>query len=417
MKKYLLTVGLAFLIPAVIGMEGYEQDREGSSPPLTPINAQQEMQQFTNNPENYEYKGGLPLLGIFAAQTPKMGAVGALFENQVQNYNMLLEQHHGLLEQLKVANEALQNMSTLQRAIKEAHESADNEKEKYEKEAAARHEAESQLIAARALNAHFKQEQTELLSKISQQDVTLGLNQARQKLLEERNLQLTNVISDLSSHQREIEALLSENNDFQTALENLTGEPEAIEEVRKSIAARIDKNREKITELKVKCEKLDALKTEKEQEVEGLKKAIEANDYYTQILKMIKEQSVTDDELALFMFSVQRIQGVDLDELSEGREKRLIEVLIRVSYPNSEPPAQSAYNSIPEGCTFISRDHPGRFRRLGNDFIPSGGLGWIGKPLNLAECIFPGSKFEKNSVTLVAAAKKTLKSEDRKHKK
>lgn len=204
------------------------------------------------------------------------------------------------------------------------------------------------------------------------------------------------LVAELAANEQEIARLFAENNDHSEALEVQTSDANEISETKRRINAVLDRNKERILELQRTKETLEISKRSTEEKIQRLEQAIEANDYYTQILKMVRNRDVSDNDLALFIWSVKTVQGMDLDQLSYGRELRLIEVLINVSQP---------YGRRPDGLS--ASKYPNRHRVLGNLFVPRG-LAWEGVPFDINTCRYVGSEFEKSSTDIAHYAQQKL---------
>lgn len=425
MKKYLLAViSSAFLMPDVTAMEGGGDSQKtgplnppssisttnslslldisaldvGIEPPsgsekprleqpsaslptvvLPPtVDPTQVKKEFKENPRNYEKKGGF-LGGFFSEPALKEESVEALIDS-------CLEQNKVLRDQVVLATRSLESMGALQRALQEAQQNLD-------REVSAKRELEERLRATEARAKFLKADQESLLLEGSKKDAASLLDQARKRFLEAENLQLRQIIADLAGNASELEALLAANRDYERTLLVLTGTAEEIEQTRLSIHKVMDQNKVKITDLQEKYKALAQLERETKEKIQKLEQAIEANDYYTQIAKKIKDSRVSDEDLALFIWSVKTVQGVDLDELSVGHDDRLIEMLINVSKP---------YQPRPFGT--VTCTYEGRIRMLGNDFVP-GGLVWNGVPFQIKDCKYSGSKFEQRTQELARTAR------------
>ena len=392
MKKYLLTTGFALLTSIAMAMDAPNDD-EKLTPPLNlqPINVKQEIDLFRTNSENYEVKGGIPGLGIFSASTVKMGAVESLLAMHSDNYNLLLKQ-------LEVANEQLRNMAAVSRALEEAQKQRDIEAKK-------RQEAEEHLHESSITIQLLKRSGEAILLESSQKDITIRLNEERKELLENKNKELKQILLELAENAHEIETLLNDNKLYEMNPSLINSSK--IEETTAALKRMMEKNLKRISELRARNNSLEKSKEETKETIEQLNQALEANDYYTQILKRINDKSIPDDNLALFIFSVCNMQGMDLDELSKDRDERLIEALIKVSRPEQQKPKESEYEKARRGGKTNFSKYENRFRLLGNLFVP-GGLTWIGEPLDLTTCIYEGSEFAKSAGKMAKTAKQQL---------
>lgn len=355
------------------------------------IDSRSEITKLTSDPSNFENKGGFAF-GILSEKALKLDAVEAQLSIVSGHYNDLRVYNAALLRQLEIANGGLKDVDAIRRALKETQEKFD--REKAEKDALA-----DKLRAVEARANYLKDEEEKLLLEADRKDAAMALEKARKEFLEKENLRLRKIIAELEANAKIVTSLLVENNDYERTLQDLRGDdPVELEKTRQSIRKIVDENAKKIRELQETNKALALKEQETREKIKKLEKAIEANDYYTLILKKIKDRDVSDDELSLFIWSIRTVQGADLDQLSEGRGVRLIEALIDVSRPYDSRPSRGQ-------ITFEFTD--AHFRKLGNLFTPRG-LAWIGVPLNLADCRHQGSQFERNSASVARLAKAQL---------
>lgn len=342
------------------------------------VDARAILKTFADDPKNFESKGGIGF-GILAETAPKMTSVGELFTMMTQHFNELRAQ-------LLIAKAGLENVDAVRKALKEAQAQREHEAEERKK-------LEDRLRASEARNNLLISDRESLLLETNKKDAALILEAERKRFLEAENIELRRIIAEFEANAKQEAELLSANQDHERSLQKLTGEPSEIARTRESISRVMDENREKIRALQARNKILEQLEATTRAKIKKLEQAIEANDYYSIILKKIRDERVSDQDLALYIWSVATIVG-NLDQLSEGRDIRLIEALINVSKPEGNRPlGHTGY----QDC----------FRHLGSLFVP-GGLAWRGNPIDINACRYVGSQFQQNAASLAAIAKSKL---------
>ncbi len=277
------------------------------------------------------------------------------------------------------ASQALAQMNVLTTALSEAQAERDALKGKVST-------LEEDLAAASARTVLFQKQEEALLLEASKSKETAALEKMRIDMLERQKEHLQKTISDIEVKEQEIAALLRETGDNESARDAITGSGDESEAAKLRINAVIDRTKETIKRLRSEKEQLESSKKEIEESNSRLQQAIRVNDYYTQILDMINDRSVSDARLALFIWSIKNIQDRDTDQLSEGKPQRLIEALLEVTHPFGDRPAD--FNPDYENC----------FRTLGNYFIPEseGKLVWKGgTPIDTEKCHDEDAEFWK----------------------
>jgi hypothetical protein len=405
MKKYFLTALLMGLVPALHASDLNQELRSNpgnvamvpqvkeAAPPA--INPQKILDDFKTDPANYEAKGGV--FGIFSAVVPKIEAVEGLFHALAKGHEEYKDQTEkrlaDLSQQLQVTNNALKDSDAIRQAL--------GEKQKdFDSLAAKMRALEEELTAAQSRAHLLKTKEQGLLLEASKKDAAHALESARKTFLESENLHLKKIIAELAANEQEIERILAENRDHEESLQIKTEGTQELDETQQRIKAVLERNKGKIVKLQGEKASFEASKLETEDRIQKLQKAIEANDYYTQILSMINNKDASDDNLALFMWSVTNVLGTDLDELSKGREIRLIQRLIEVSRPYKNHDHRYRHNDLTE---MYMRN----YRTLGNLFVKKG-LTWGGDPLDFNECLHKGSSFEANSKEMARLAQEKL---------
>ncbi len=340
---------------------------------------------FFGDRSNYRRAGG----GMFSA------GESVLKEDAVKTYaQRLLEenQHLKATQQLiETSTQALTTKGVIEMAL--AKDQTSNE----ELEAQLQ-ELKAQLAAEQSRVKLKDTKEQALLLEANQHTAALALETRRAEVLEEEKTRLKKIIADITAKEQEIASILRRNAEVGEAQDSTNppeeADPNQIDQV-------IESNKLEIERLQADQAKLEEDRKKSAAKVAKLEKVIEANDHYTKILNMIQDQEgVTDDELALHMWSVCSFLGTDLDKLSEGREVRLIEALIRVSRPRAARPtdtSQITYDFDEKGCK----------RYLGNKFVDTR-LGWSGPPLDMSKCTWGASAFFQTAEQLADLAKKNL---------
>jgi hypothetical protein len=425
MKKYLLAASFLVTISTVNAslQEGAAEQHRAQVRAEPTIDLTPVINSFRNDQQNYAVQGrtfggfgGVNALKPDAIDVTLLPAVQAALQkyktDQREFFQAQLEekdrQHAAALQKQKeenaaalkkqqddnaatntAAREVLQNMSGISKALTEAQEERDQLKQRLQT-------TEGELTAAQGRATVLKQKEDTLLLESDKKDAAAALEAARKRLLQDENTTLKRLVAEIAANAAEEGKLLRENDDNASSLNIQTGSTEEIEAAKAQILGVIESNKAKIQQLQAAKATLEKSKEETEVKVKKLEKAIEENDYYTQISNMIMNRDVSDDDLALFINSVKTIVG-NLDELSEGRDERLVVKLIHVSLPYGPRPEK--YAPCFEGNK--------RFRTLGNLFTPRG-LAWVGVALDLNECHHAGSKFDTKSSKIASYAKKLM---------
>ena len=446
MKKILHIASFAFLLPAAMAMEeandqGSESNSASTSQTTTPVGSPRLTEKeavassskiqlppetpvkdilanLEENPDNRKKYGGV--FGYFAEEGPSPSAVQDALQNlarenkklrklclRLQSTNALLEQNNADLRlQVTTAGQSSEFAPNLLRQIRDLQAQVDQkEAEKLALKELER-QADDRAMVAESRAELLKEKELALMSEVSVKDATILINQKRAELLNAELEELKKTVEALQESDRQLGILRGENNDLKEMqernkkkLQELSSENteyKALQAEQERIQRVLKEKEAKLHEVEKENVVLKQAEQENGAKVTKLKQATKANDYYTQILEMIKNPKVSDDELALFIMSVQIVQKRDLDQLSDGRKMRLIEALINVSKPYEQRPVGS-----------VTCEYHGRFRTLGNKFTPNG-LGWNGTPLQFSECTFKGSEFEKSSATVSAYAMRQL---------
>ncbi|MBM3633140.1 MAG: hypothetical protein FJX03_05505 [Alphaproteobacteria bacterium] len=353
-------------------------------------NADEIMRLFRTDPTNFEKKGGLA--GWLAADAPKEEAIKAYFE-------MLVQQNRDLRDQLNVSNGAAQNADAVRRALKETQDQLDRER-------AIREQKEHELIAQQEINRVVEKKRQELLSGLNNAKLLLTVEQQRKEEVEVKNRALKAVMSQIAAMVQEIEALESSTADLKES-KNLPqeGTSEEISIRLGRITKIIEQNNTQLERLKSDKRNLEKRQIETESQIQALKQRIKENDYYAQILEMIKDRSISDEELTFRIICICTFLETNLDILSEGRT-RLIEELLDHSLPRSERP-NNIPNPLPQG--YVELGHiENRFRYIGNDFGQE--LDWYGEPMDYSQSRHVDSPFEKKQGQVKNQAKEYIRS-------
>ncbi len=340
---------------------------------------------FFGDRSNYRRASG----GMFSA------GESVLKEDAVKTYaQRLLEenQHLKATQQLiETSTQALTTKGVIEIAL--AKEQTRNEELETQLQ-----ELKAQLAAEQSRVKLKDTKEQALLLEATQRTAALALETRRTEVLEEEKASLKKIIADIAAKEQEIALILKRNAEVGEA-QNLTDTSEEADSVQ--IAQVMQSNLQKIERLQADRAKLEEDRRESATKVAKLEKAIEANDHYTKILNMIHDQEgVTDDDLALHIWSVCNFLDTDLDKLSEDREVRLIAALIHVSRPRKARPtddSQIIYDFDERGCK----------RYLGNLFV-AGNLSWVGTPIDMSKCTWESSDFSRNAGQLATLAKNKL---------
>lgn len=403
MKKNLFLIALTLICPAVIAAENLDA-KSGEEAALSKVtneivvpssqrvlpeslSSTSALSELKSDPGNFEAKGGVA--GLFSESALSEQAILKKLSDVTEFYNDLKRHHGVLLTQLGVANESLRGMQALQRALEEAQQQRD-------KEVLAKETLESRLKAAEARATFLKEKEEKLLLESDRKDAAMVLEKARKEYLEKENLLLKEIIAEFAANAKKVESLLAENSDYNQILQASKDDAVDVENTRQGIRKVVEENEKMIRELQEKNRVLANHERETREKISKLEQAIKENDHYTLVLEKIRDRRVKDEDLALYIWSIRTVIGADLDQLSQGREERLIEALIRVSKPYDQRP----YGHVT--CTY-----EGCFRTLGNQFV-SGGLVWVGTSFDLRDCTYEKSKFARTSTDVARFAKDQL---------
>jgi hypothetical protein len=285
---------------------------------------------------------------------------------------------------------SLDNRLVIEKALENQQKDNETLKLRHEEQQKEINELKEKLKLSTTQTQFLEESKKNTLIKLNTRESSLVLQEDRNKLLEEENLNLKKIIVNITEREQEINRLLSDVKE-QEEMKEIEG----LEELAKI-------NRNKIEILKKEKESLLSLKLKKEEDIKSLEKRIIENDYYAQIKNMIENRNVSDDELSLKIYSICNFLNTDLDDLSKGR-KRLIQILVKVSKPPESLPKSDERWEKYYGIKGLYVD---RFRLLGNLFTPRG-LGYDG-PLDWEHTKYKGSKFEKKSQELGKTAQKTF---------
>jgi len=348
------------------------------------IDADRALADRMQDPQNVHKVGGLLGTGFFGTPTLTPQALEVAFR-------AVTSDHNALIDRLGTLEESLRGVGAVQRALAES--------QKREEETRAQlKESQNALQAEQALTKLMKTRQSALLSEAKLKDANSALDKARLEELARERAALKTLVSEYEKNVAEIERLVQENADREASLPppqssgSETSKPdESIERLRASILEVMANNREKIATLTAKNALLEREKNETEARVDLLQSAVKAHDHYTIILEMIHDKEISDKKLALHIFSVKNVIGKNLDELSEGREKRLIEAIILISRPYAQRPKKGEFT--------YDYDAKGCWRHLGNLFVKNG-LAWEGPSLDLTKCTYDKSTFKNKAESL-----------------
>lgn len=367
-KKILLISCFAYCHSTI-----YATENLSSSSAQAP-NVDEIMRLFRTDPTNFEKKGGLA--GWLAADAPKEEAIKAYF-------GMLVQQNHDLRAQLSVSNGAAQNADAVRRSLKETQDQLDKEK-------LLREQTEMDLVAQKEINRVVEKKRQELLSGLNNAKLLLTVEQQRKEEIELKNRALSNLVSQITTMVGEIEALENATANLEEAKAlPQEGTSEEISLRLGRITKVIEQNKLQLERLRSEKINLEKRQLETEAQIEALKQRIKENDYYVQILEMIKDRNVSDEDLTFKIVCICTFLETNLDILSEGRE-RLIEVLLDHSLPKSKRPT-TIPNPLPVGYVMLG-DIEDRFRYIGNDFGQE--LDWYGLPMDYSKSRHIGSPFE-----------------------
>ena len=363
---------------------------ESSTSSTTPPNTDEIMRLFRADPTNFEKKGGVA--GWLAADAPKEEAIKVFF-------GMLVQQNNDLRAQLSVSNSAAQNSDAVRRALKETQNQLD-------KERILREQKESELMAQQEINRVIEKKRQELLSGLNNAKLLLTVEQQRKEEVELKNRALTTLVSQIAAMVQEIEALeISTANLEEAKSLPQEGTSEEISVRLARITKIIEQNKAQLERLRADKKKLEMRQSETETQIQALKQRIKENDYYTQILEMIKDPSISDEDLTFRIVCVCTFLETNLDTLSEGRT-RLIEELLDHSLPRSKRP-DNIPNPLPDGMIQLGSVEK-RFRLIGNDFGQE--LAWYGEPMDCSLSRHQGSPFEEKQNKVEKRAKDYIRS-------
>jgi hypothetical protein len=418
LKKYLLLIGFVVFSSYLSAMEdggGEDALHKGDGSPRTRLSTQaskidpgkintgkidteRAITDFMNNPATFGRKGGF--CGLGGVEAIKEGSVEKLISAQVAAYNMLLEQNASLLAQLELAKSVFVDANATQRALKEAQEAADKQKEET---LALQEELRMQASEFEAKEAAYDAVIEEKISWLREADkykLEQAQSKEREKQLIEQTEGLKKTIHDLLQTKSELEKAKVQLIAFQKALEKekLKGE-EANGQKCKHLEEAIKKKDQEVSHKDQENERLLREKEESERLIANLKKAQTGSDHYTQLLTMIRDKSVSDHDLTVRLMSVANFLNVDLDKLSEGHEVGLATAILDVTCPRGPRPLSAA------------RKYEGCWRLIGNDLLEgTSEFVWEGgNSVNTSQYKFEGSRLKNKLAEAAASSIRSLK--------
>ena len=191
------------------------------------------------------------------------------------------------------------------------------------------------------------------------------------------------MIEPLKKLESELRDLIKEKERLAEQLEDALGKAEKNADLIGRLQAGVEETRSKEQRLRQEIEHLQKEQAEKEALIARYQQAQRAGDYYTYLLDLINDRSVSDEELTKQIYAVMLRSGKSLDDLHPTSGQSLASLLRQASRPTDD-----AYQAAGKEKSDTEHSYHTRVRLIGNQIRP---LGW-GAPPRLIQ--FRGSAME-----------------------
>jgi len=240
-----------------------------------------------------------------------------------------------------------------------------------------RAEEERQIMLASLKNQQMllevrQKEQDALLMAKEGAEGDAMRQKSRAEKLEQTVREKDALIEPLKKLESELRDLIKEKKRLTAQLEDALGKAEKDADLIGRLQAGVEETRTKEQRLKLEIERLQKEQAEKEDLIAKYQQAQRAGDYYTYLLDLINDRSVSDEELTKQIYAVMLRSGKSLDDLHPTSGQSLASLLRQESRPTDD-----ACRAAGKEKSDTEHSYHTKVRLIGNQIRP---LGWGAPP-------------------------------------